>query len=392
MNLFILIVTILSHCARADSTDPFSHKLIPLPIYATEPNEGSTWGFMPVILTVENATGRTDSIYAPSVSWNSVIGTTGTMRWYHYPSATQTFLLNVSASQHVNGGVYLDWSNLPKGADVWTDEAVLRAQRSIFYRFFGFGPDTPEGAESSNTRAHAELDLRRGYSFTPTLNLGLVAKLRRDVVQTPTVPDYPSTFDAFPGAPGLGGATLMSELLDLRWDTRKAGQYSAQGSYVEVLAGPEQGISDSPNDFRFAAEGRQLVPELDWLQGSARVYAEWVTASNLPFYYQPSLGGSYLLRGFIQDRFVAPGAWEAEIEQRIHLFTTHIYGVAANWRVDPFVAVGQVFENSGDLFSNPRWTTGLGFRAFVEPNVVGRVDVATGGEGPEVYVELGYPY
>jgi hypothetical protein len=34
----------------------------------------------------------------------------------------------------------------------------------------------------------------------------------------------------------------------------------------------------------------------------------------------------------------------------------------------------------------------VGFRAFVHPNVLGRVDVASGGEGIKVYVELGYPY
>jgi hypothetical protein len=34
----------------------------------------------------------------------------------------------------------------------------------------------------------------------------------------------------------------------------------------------------------------------------------------------------------------------------------------------------------------------MGFRAWVRPNVVGRIDVANGGEGWKVYVEIGYPY
>jgi hypothetical protein len=28
----------------------------------------------------------------------------------------------------------------------------------------------------------------------------------------------------------------------------------------------------------------------------------------------------------------------------------------------------------------------------VHPNIVGRVDLATGGEGTKAYVEIGYPY
>jgi hypothetical protein len=66
--------------------------------------------------------------------------------------------------------------------------------------------------------------------------------------------------------------------------------------------------------------------------------------------------------------------------------------VVADWRADPFVAAGQVFSSLGRALSRPRLTTGVGLRAFIHPNLVGRVDLATGGEGLSVYVEIGYPY
>ncbi len=66
--------------------------------------------------------------------------------------------------------------------------------------------------------------------------------------------------------------------------------------------------------------------------------------------------------------------------------------MTADWRVDPFIAVGQVYGPLHEVLSHPRLTGGLGFRAWVRPNVVGRIDVATGGEGLKVYVEIGYPY
>jgi hypothetical protein len=34
----------------------------------------------------------------------------------------------------------------------------------------------------------------------------------------------------------------------------------------------------------------------------------------------------------------------------------------------------------------------VGLRAWVHPNIVGRVDLAYGGEGIRAYVVLGYPF
>jgi len=117
-----------------------------------------------------------------------------------------------------------------------------------------------------------------------------------------------------------------------------------------------------------------------------------VTAGDAAFYRQRPLGGAFLLRGFTEDRFMDRQAWEAEVEQRITVFQTHIFGVTAGWRVDPFVAAGQVVVPFAQAFSRPQVAAGVGFRAFVHPNVLGRVDFAAGGEGLKAYVELGYPY
>ena len=69
-----------------------------------------------------------------------------------------------------------------------------------------------------------------------------------------------------------------------------------------------------------------------------------------------------------------------------------ILDVVTDWRVDPFVAAGQVFDRFDQAFSRPRLAAGVGLRVFVHPNVVGRIDLAHGGEGLKIYVEIGYPY
>lgn len=367
-------------------------KLIPLPIYATLPNEGSTYGFMPVFLIVEKESQRTKSIVAPSISWNRIIRFTGTFRLYYYPSDIESLTLIPSVSTNVNRGVTVEYFRMSKEPGSWTREAALHARRSIFYRFFGLGPQTKEGAETSYTRIGGDLGFRQGYNVTRYFNIGANIVLERQLVGEQGVDFLPSTRATFPDVPGMGGATTLYEGLSLRYDTRPNREYSRDGFFTEVTGGVVEGLSGANTFGKFTAESRLLWDELPWLQGGARAFWSYAAGSNIPFYNQSILGGSYRLRGFTEDRFVDKGAWELELEQRISLLTTHIYGVRADWRIDPFVAVGQVYSGVSDFARYARWSGGLGFRAFVHPNVLGRIDTAIAGEGLKIYVELGYPF
>src|SRR3954467_9780075 len=70
--------------ARAPAAKP-KLAFFPLPMYTTVPNEGSTYGVMPVLLRTDT-TERVRWILAPSVSWNRSAGVNGTFRYYNYPS------------------------------------------------------------------------------------------------------------------------------------------------------------------------------------------------------------------------------------------------------------------------------------------------------------------
>jgi hemolysin activation/secretion protein len=190
----------------------------------------------------------------------------------------------------------------------------------------------------------------------------------------------------------MQGSTILGQGLDLRYDSRPRGEYSDRGFYAGAAAGPIEGLDGSPGFLRASVRLRGLIPETSWLGGAARFDWTFVSTPQAPFYDQSTLGGAFLMRGFTEDRFIDQNAWTVELDQRIRILETHIYGVTADWRIDPFVAVGQVYRGMPQAFSHPRVTGGVGFRAFVHPNVLGRVDVATGGEGIKVYVEIGYPY
>ena len=390
----LLLAFALAAAARAGPVECSTARtqLIPLPIYSTLPNEGSTFGFLPVFLGVCQPQGRTFSIIAPSVSWNDVIHATGTLRVYRYPSDDETLTFIASASTRINSNVLLLWRDLPRSVGAVTREVELRWERSAFYRFFGLGPETPAGAETSYTRIRAHANARAGLNIGGAWNLGLALYVHRDDVQDLGVPGLPLSRRVFPTVPGMTGATTVGEVLDLRYEGRPQAEYSRDGFFAGIAAGPVEGIQGAPAFLRGGARLRLLHPEAAWLTAAARLDATFVSTERAPFYDQSPLGGAFLLRGFTENRFFDRNSWLIEMEQRIRVFETHLFGVTADWRVDPFIAAGQVYGPLHQSFSHPRPVAGVGFRAFVHPNVLGRIDVASGGEGVKVYVELGYPY
>ncbi len=377
----------LAECPGSEATRP-----IPLPVYSTEPNEGSTWGAMPVFLQVCDASGRTEAIVAPSLTWNEVIQATGTLRYFAYPSDWQTLTVIASISSRINSNALVRWTDLARGSGRITREVELRWERSAFYRFFGLGPDAPASAESSYTRLRGHANARGGVNLGRDWNAGLELQVHHDDVQDLGVRGLPLSRRVFPGAPGMQGATTAGQALDLRYDSRPFGDYSQRGAFADLALGVVEGVAGSPSFARGRLELRALAPEVERLGFAGRFAARFVSSADAPFYDQSSLGGSFLLRGFPENRFIDRNAWSAEVEQRVRVLQTRLMGVTADWRVDPFVGIGQVFDSVDHAFSHLRPVAGVGFRAFVHPNVVGRVDIATGGEGLQAYVEIGYPY
>jgi hypothetical protein len=364
----------------------------PLPMYTTVPNEGSTYGVMPVLLRTDT-TERVRWILAPSVSWNRSAGVNGTFRYYNYPSTVRWWSIVAAASTKVNRTLWLEYWALPEDPGDITVELVGQIRRNIFYRFFGLGPDTPKEGESSYTRLAENLTGRVGLNLPGHFNAGVRFVLRHDHPLRYAILGLPLTQDAYPDAPGLGGATVAAAGASLRYDTREGRDYAESGVAVDVTGSYAHGLEGFDHFWQGTVHARALVPEASFLQGAGRLY--WTDQSGgraIPFFYQSALGGEVLLRGFPEGRFVDRGAWEVEFEQRIRLLRTHMFHVVTEWRVDPFIAVGQVYPQFGEMFSQPRLAGGLGLRAWVKPNVLGRVDVAYSSEGLRAYVVLGYPY
>ena len=241
---FVLLSSLLCFAGLSSARAETTSKLIPIPVYATLPNEGSTWGFMPVYLFVDTKTERTLAILAPDVTWNQVIGTTGTFRYFAYPTDTMEWTAVLSGSTRTNWGGRLEWENTPFIQGEWTDHILFRFGRNIFYRFFGIGPDTDEGAQSSHTRLMEDLTYRRGINLLPHFNVGARVRLVQNQVQPIGVSGFPLSNDAFPSTPGMSHpGAIAEEQFDLYYDTRKNKDYSTEGFYAGLLTGPAQAIT-----------------------------------------------------------------------------------------------------------------------------------------------------
>jgi outer membrane protein assembly factor BamA len=115
--------------------------------------------------------------------------------------------------------------------------------------------------------------------------------------------------------------------------------------------------------------------------------------NRVAFLERSILGGENTLRGYGRNRFIDSSFFLCNLEERIRLFRWSVFNVDTDWEIAPFIDLGAVMESLDDLSThNFEFNPGIGFRAVVRPNIVGRVDIGFGNDGPAVFVGLGYPF
>ena len=129
---------------------------------------------------------------------------------------------------------------------------------------------------------------------------------------------------------------------------------------------------------RMAVDLQQYVPLPNRYRTLALHAAAVVTdphaGQNVPFYFQPTLGGSQALRGFREFRF----------RDRNSLLLTAEYRWEASWMLDGavFVDAGKVTSAWRDLnFRNLDVSYGVGYRVHSNDAFVARLDLAVSREG-----------
>jgi outer membrane protein assembly factor BamA len=369
---------------------------VPLPVIASSPNEGLSSGALTAFL-LHNEKDEVSTLLAPQVNYNSYFGVTTSLYGAFYPSPDRSWEFNISKSAHVNEDYelrYVDRSLFNGKAEggsflyIFTDGSA---------RFFGFGPHSLPENETNFGDRESGITLSLAYEIAGHLRLIVGERIRQvDIVQG-AVPSVPFIGDKFSAAevPGIEGFTVHAQKLGLVYSTLNLPSLPTAGLYAEAsVEGSAKEFGSSTSFVHYQAELKDYIPS-----GSGRWISVFRIAYNqtpggdVPFLERSILGGETTLRGYGRYRFIDSASLLLNLEERITVLHWQVFNVMTDWEVAPFVDCGGVMESLGsarrdDFKINP----GVGFRAVVRPNIVGRVDIGFGNEGAAVFVGLGYPF
>jgi len=367
---------------------------IPLPEILTDPNEGNTYGFLPVVLFLDDQK-IIKYILAPDVRYNTITGVHPTFRLFGYPSIYQKWSVVLGKSEKIDQDYELRYEDNA----FWEGRARLFADAEFeddsTERFFGFGNGSPEKAESNYTARHFDFVTWLAYRLQPTLSFTYQTRVRWFRVRKGGVDSLPFIGDEHPGTPGLDGATVVGQQVGFLYDTRDDTNITREGALglltAEVMS---SALGSSLSYVKYAAEARKFIPVHERVVLAMHARADYIQGpDDVPFFEQNEVGGHDTLRGFGSGRFVDKDSFFASAELRTRVYQRFIFGVNAQLELAPFVDFGQVFHSSRDSpVSNLHPVGGLGFRGVVPPQVVGFVDIGMGEQGLTAFTGLDYPF
>ncbi len=369
---------------------------VPLPVIGSSPNEGITYGALSAFL-FHNKNDEIATLLAPQVNKNSSFGITGSLYGAMYFSPERNIEFNMSQSTKVNH----DYEFKIRDNTLMNKKLELNA--FVFKlsdgssRFYGFQANSPYKHETNYANNEVGVTISAGYNFAKNFQLVVGDRFRNVTIEKGAVKKVPYIKDKFSekDVPGLGGFTVHAPRAAIIYNTLDSRDTPTYGGYVRLSVEGSIRALGSEADYRhYEAEVKGYYP-LDNARYISvfRLMYNQTLGHDVPFLERSILGGETTLRGFGRNRFIDNSFLLCNLEERIRLFRWEIFNVTADWEVAPFVDMGAVMESldKADTHSfeiNP----GIGFRAVVRPNIVGRVDLGIGKEGPAVFVGLGYPF
>ena len=385
----IILVIIISApvFANAETT------LIPLPVYATSRNGGNDYGFMPVWL-FKQQNEYVYGILAPSVIYNGNTGWNMTFRYLGYPTVEKNYRIFVNRSTKVDQeytGEY--WDNKFLGG-----RFRLYGRASFFrdstYRFFGLTEKSKSKDETDYSNLEFTPEFKLGYYLPRNFLVSYGEKFKWITVRRGTVTSLPYIQSRFPDLNGVNGGAVWARRITLSYDTRDDEVYPSKGWYANAYTGIDHVFTHNRLYSKTGIDVRKFISFGDKRYTTVIKGAFEITGGHRPPFYEESwIGGENTLRGEGTYRFRDDAYILLNVEERIRLFKLHIFGVWSDWQAAPFVDVGRVYSSfRKDFFGSYQVDPGIGFRAVVQPNIVGRVDLGWGKEGLAAFVGLDFPF
>ncbi len=369
---------------------------IPLPVIASSPNEGITVGALSAFL-LHDSNDNISTLLAPQVNYNKNFGITSTFYGAFYPSPDRSWEINLSKSTIINEDYELklrDKNFLDKKLEI---NLFAFAFSDGSARFFGFDAKTPRQRETNYTDKEIGFNLSAGYDIGRHIQFILGERYRDVEIEPGAVTSIPFIRKRFRGrnVPGINGFDAHAQRISLVYSTLDSLTAPTFGGFAKVSIENSSKDLGSSADYRhYEGELKGFIP-LDnarYISVFRLVYNQTL-GEKVPFLEQSSLGGENTLRGYGRNRFIDNSYFLLNLEERIRLFRWEIFNVKADWELAPFIDLGAVMERLDRSSTRQfEFNPGIGVRAVVRPNIIGRVDVGFGKDGPAVFVGLGYPF
>ena len=369
---------------------------VPLPVIASSPNEGITAGALTAFL-IHNKHDEINTLLAPQINYNRNFGVTTTLYGAFYPNPDRNFEINLSQSSIIND----DYEIKLRDKTFFDKKLELNLLTYVFSdgsaRFFGFEAKSRRQRESNYTDKEIGFDLSAGYDIGHHLQLILGERYRDVAIEPGAVKGITYIKDQFGNGhvPGIDGFATHAQRISLVYSTLDSYTTPTFGGFAKMTFEPAFKALGGAGDFRhYEVETKGFIPLDDARYISVfRFMYNQTLGDKVPFLEQSILGGETTLRGYGRNRFIDNSFLLCNLEERIRLFRWEIFNVNADWEVAPFVDLGAVMDSLDKArASNFEFNPGLGFRAIVRPNIIGRVDLGIGRDGPAIFVGLGYPF
>jgi outer membrane protein assembly factor BamA len=260
-------------------------------------------------------------------------------------------------------------------------------------RFFGIGQNSRKEDQTSFRLEDTNYVGRFGFTPSKHVKAGVLAGWLQTNIGSGTYRRSPSIDQVFGSgnAPGIGnqpnylqaGAFVEADYRDQAGNPRSGGRYAASWTSF-------QDRKLSQYDFRqYDAEVQQYFPFFNQRRVIAvrakTTLTQTASGQEVPFFLQPTLGGSEDLRGFREYRFRDRNMVIFNAEYRWEAFSG--LDLAA------FADAGQVAPKPGDLrFADFQKSYGAGFRFNTEKSVFLRMDLGFSKEGRRLFVKFGHVF
>ena len=376
---------------------PNPYTVIPVPVIHYSLNE-SYWVGAAVPILESNSKGELQHIYVPFFSYNRYVGATPGLYYYGYPSDTAQYSATVDYSTKVQRDIDLTYKDVGAGGGRYVLAGRVNWFKNPFRRLFGIGNQTSESDDSSYTSGETLVELTAGINVNENVRLMWTEHYHDISIDAGIVNSLPQAQVQYSQLPGMDGATIVGHKLTARYDTRDKQLISTRGTYVNLSVEWNQNLQQSGANqwVRTTLDARHLLPHYDdKLVFVARFFTDTVNGhtQGIPFYERPTLGGETTLRGFGQSRFIDDTALLFNFEERIPVTQVKAFDYLIDLEVAPFLDIGRVMSGfSIRDFQDFQVNPGTGLRILARPHVVGRLDVAYGRDGPNLFVGLDYPF